>query len=308
MQLLYGCTFTISKILISFASPMYVIGIRMTLAGGALSTLALIFTKNRPRFDRLSQWHLAQVSFFGICLPYLLRYWSLQYLPVIKTAIIYNMAPFASFIFSYFLLKERSSWRKWLGLGIGFFAILPVLMAGRDLGKHAISFLSWPEIAMIVAVFSFSYGWVVMKKLVLRTQASPFVINGIVMFFAGLLALLASFTFETNHVIRQPKEFMLWLLLIILITNMICYNLYTYLLKKHSVTLLSLAGLVSPISAAITSWFYLGEKLTWDTAASGALVLVAFCVFYYEELRHAGEAIQKAAHDANVADAIRKKR
>ena len=308
MQLLYGCTFTISKILISFASPMYVIGIRMTLAGGVLSALALIFTKNRHRFDRLSKWHLAQVSFFGICLPYLLRYWSLQYLPVIKTAIIYNTAPFASFIFSYFLLKERSSWRKWLGLGIGFVAILPVLMAGRDLGKHAISFLSWPEIAMIVAVFSFSYSWVVMKKLVMRTQASPFIINGIVMFFGGLLALLASFTLETNHVIRQPKEFMLWLVLIMLITNVICYNLYTYLLNKHSATLLSLAGLAAPVSAAITSWFYFGEKLTWDTAASGILVLVAFCVFYYEELKHASEAIQKAAHDADVADAIEKKR
>jgi drug/metabolite transporter (DMT)-like permease len=308
MQLLYGCTFTISKILITFASPMYVIGIRMTLAGSILSFLALLFTKNRHRFDRLSQWHLAQVSFFGICLPYLLRYWSLQYLPVIKTAIIYNTAPFASFIFSYFLLKERSSWRKWLGLGIGFIAILPVLIAGRDIGKQAISFLSLPEMAMIVAVFSFSYSWVIMKKLVMRTQASPFVINGIVMFFGGLLALLASFTLETNHVIKQPTEFMLWLILIMLITNVICYNLYTYLLNKHSATLLSLAGLAAPVSAAITSWLYFNEKLTWDTAVSGVLVLTAFCVFYYEELKHANEEIQKATHEADIAEAIENKR
>jgi len=274
---------------------MFVIGIRMTLAGGLLGALALCFSKQRYNFDKLNQWYLAQISIFGICLPYLLRYWSLQYLPVIKTAIIYNTAPFGSFIFSYFLLKERSSWRKWLGLAIGFIAILPVLIAGQNNSLPAMGFLSWPELAMIIAVLSFSYSWVIMKKLVQRTQASPFVINGIVMFFGGICSLLASLTLESNHTITEAKSFMLWLLLIMLITNVICYNLYTYLLKKHSATLLSLAGLVAPISAAFTSWLYFGESLTWDTAISGALVLLGFVVFYYEELKHASEAIQQQA-------------
>lgn len=299
MQLLYGCTFTISKILISFASPMFVIGIRMTLAGGVLSTLALCFTKSRKYFDRQSWWYIAQVSFFGICLPYLLRYWALQFLPVIKTAVIYNTAPFGTFVFSYFLLKERSSLRKWLGLSVGFLAILPLLLSGKDLGPRAFGFLSWPEIAMIIAVLSFSYSWVIMKKLIMRTHASPFIINGISMFFGGLCALLASFTLETSHTVNNPKSFVLWLALIILITNGICYNLYAYLLNKYSATLLSLAGLMAPISAALTSWLYFGETLTIDTIFSAGLVLIGFTLFYFEELKHAAEAIQKAVHEAD---------
>lgn len=291
MQLLYGCTFTISKILISFASPMFVIGIRMTLAGSMLLSLVWLFKKKPQRFDRLSRWYLAQISIFGICLPYLLRYWSLQFLPVIKTAIMYNTAPFGTFIFSYFLLNERSSWRKWLGLVIGFLAIVPVLVSGNDLGKHAFGFISWPEIAMIAAVLSFSYSWVIMKKLTLHSKALPFAINGISMFYGGLLALGASFLFETSHTINNPSAFCWWLALIILITNVICYNLYTYLLNRHSATLLSLAGLAAPISAAITSWLYFGETLTWDTLASACLVLCGFGVFYYEELRHASESL-----------------
>jgi drug/metabolite transporter (DMT)-like permease len=298
MQLLYGCTFTISKILIGFAPPMYVIGIRMTLAGGLLSMLALAFTKARKHFDKKSCFYLAQISLFGICLPYLLRYWALQFLPVIKTAVIYNTAPFGTFIFSYFLLKERSSLRKWLGLSVGFLAIFPLLLSGKDIGPKAFGFLSWPEIAMIVAVLSFSYSWVIVKKLIMRTHASPFIINGISMFFGGICALLASYTLETNHTIANPKTFVLWLALIILITNGICYNLYAYLLNRYSATLLSLAGLMAPISAAITSWLYFGETLTMDTVFSAGLVLIGFMLFYFEELKHAAEAIQKAVHDA----------
>lgn len=297
MQLLYGCTFTISKILISFAPPMFVIGIRMTIAGGLLTILAYFFNKYRDRFDRRSWGYLAQVSFFGICLPYLLRYWSLQFLPVIKTAIIYNMAPFGTFIFSYFLLKERSSIRKWLGLSIGFAAILPVLIAGRDLGAHAIGFLSWPEIAMLCAVMSFSYGWIVMKKLVLHSKASPFAINGISMFFGGICALLVSGAFEVNQTISSPSHFFMWLALIILITNVICYNMYAYLLTHYSATLLSLAGLMAPVSAAITSWYWFGEKLTQDTVLSAILVLIGFGVFYYEELKHAAEQLEKSINE-----------
>lgn len=265
----------------------------MTLAGSILLGLVLIFKKNTYQFDRISKWYLLQISVFGICLPYLLRYWSLQYLPVIKTAIMYNTAPFGTFIFSYFLLNERSSWRKWLGLAIGFSAIIPVLFANKDLGAQAFGFVSWPEVAMITAVLSFSYSWVIMKKLAHRSKALPFTINGISMFYGGLLALASSFVLETSHTIKTPALLCGWLLLIILITNVICYNLYTYLLKHHSATLLSLAGLAAPISAAITSWLYFGETLTWDILASAFLVLIGFGVFYYEELRHATESLKK---------------
>lgn len=306
MQLLYGSTFTISKILVGFASPMFVIGIRMTLAGGLLTTVALFFNKYRQRFDKVSWFYILQISLFGMCLPYLLRYWSLQFLPVIKTAIIYNTAPFGTFIFSYFLLGEKSTPRKWLGLAIGFAAILPVLIAGRDLGTRAIGFLSWPELAMLAAVLSFSYSWVIMKKLMTRTNGSPFSINGISMFLGGLCALGASAIFEKVHTIAAPGKFFLWLALIILITNVICYNLYAYLLNRYSATLLSLAGLVAPISAALTSRYLLGERLTIDVLISGICVLIGFAVFYYEELQQANKQLQTTINKEKAASALAK--
>ena len=290
MQLLYGCTFTISKILIGFSSPIFVIGIRMVIAGAILCVLALLL-KKRYRFNRLEWGYIFQISFFGIFLPYTLRYWSQQYLPVIKTAIIYNVAPFGAFLFSRLLLKERSSLRKWMGLCVGFCAIVPILIDDRHVGGNAFGFISWPELAMLGAVFSFSYSWVIMKKLVTRNRTSPIILNGISMLIGGVCALMSSFSLETNHTLSNPTQFFLWLALIIIITNMICYNLYAYLLTKHSATLLSLAGLMAPFSAGITSWLYFGEALTWKSAISATFVLVGFIIFYYEELRHAGQIL-----------------
>lgn len=279
---------------------MFVIGIRMVLAGGLLTLIALTVNKYRHRFDFLSWLYLAQISLFGICLPYILRYWALQFLPVAKTAVIYNTAPFGTFIFSYLLLGERSSYRKWLGLLVGFAAILPVLIAGKDMGSRAIGFLSWPEIAMLTAVLSFSYSWVIMKKLITRSQASPFSINGISMFFGGLGALTFSSIFEHNVTIALPSKFFMWLALIILITNVICYNLYAYLLNRYSATLLSLAGLVAPFSAALSSWYMLGEKLSSDVIISAIFVFTGFGIFYYEELKQANTLLQNTMNGESL--------
>ena len=74
-------------------------------------------------------------------------------------------------------------------------------------------------------------------------------------------------------------------------SNVFCYNLYAILLRKYSATLLSLAGLIAPVSAAITSWLYFGERVTWGAYVTGALVIIGFYLFYSEELR-----IKKAAN------------
>lgn len=290
LHALYGCTFTISKILISFASPMLTIGIRMTLAGFLLSAYALFISKKQETLFTNSKTisYVLQIAIFGTFVPYVLRYWALQFLPVAKTALIYNIAPFISFFFSYFIFNEKATIRKWIGLCFGFAGVIPVLViksGAAEAGTTGLLCLSWPEIAMLIAVTSFSYGWIVMKKLVMSTSLSPVQINGANMLLAGIMALMTSWYFENTLAINQPAQFSCWLMLIIVITNFICANMYAMLLRHYSATLLSLAGLIAPISATITSWLYLGEAITIDIAITTILVIVGFAIFYSEELK-----------------------
>ena len=277
LHALYGCTFTISKILIKLASPILVIGIRMTIAGILLSAFSALFIRQKEHDglfkDKVALWYIFQIAVFGTFLPYVLRYWALQFLPVTKTALIYNISPFVSFFFSYLFFNEKSSVRKWIGLAFGFCGVLPILItksSAVEASIGGIGFLSYAEIAMLVAVTCFSYGWIVMKKLVLHCDMSPAQINGSNMFIAGILALMTSVWLEPVHTIVEPKQFAFWLGLIIIITNFFCYNLYAILLRKYSATLLSLAGLIAPVSAAITSWLYFGERIGGKTTLPGS--------------------------------------
>ncbi len=183
--------------------------------------------------------------------------------------------------------------------------MLPLLLL-RDYSGSAFGISSlWPEIAMVIAVLSFSYSWVVMKRMVLHVQCSPARINSITMFSGGLLALATSPFFEPTIHIANPIQFCFWLGMIILITNVICYNLYAVLLRHYSPTLLSLAGLIAPISAATTSWFFLGEKVTSDCYISGILVLIGFAIFYYEEIKESSaEAEEKESESLDGNDEL----
>lgn len=287
LHIIYGATFTISKILISYATPILVIGIRMTLAGFLLVGFAYLLNKNRIKYSFYTISNICALAFFGIFLPYALRYWSLKYLTVLKTSLIYNLSPFISFIFAYLFLNERISWKKIAGMTLGFLGVIPIIMAQSSAEESIKSFLfvSWAEIAMLVSVSSFCLGWVILKKFISKESISSFALNGRTMIIGGILSLITSCLFEQNLTIKDPVNFSFWLILIILMTNVTCFYLYSYLLKKYSATLISLGGLLAPLSAGFTSWILLGEKITIDSLASGIFIVIGFLIFYLDEIK-----------------------
>ncbi len=286
LHILYGTTFTISKILVQYSSPIFIIGIRMVLAGLLLIGIAHFIGKVKIRYDRKTVSYLAQAAVFGIFIPYILRYWSLQYLPVTKTALIYNLGPFVTCIIAYFVFNETLTKKKALGLMLGFSSIIPLFITQtpQEATVEAIGRISWPELAMLCSVTCFSYGWIVVKKLLQHQPISSFALNGRTMLMGGILALGTSLIAEPNHTIAHPWEFASWLALIILITNVICFYLYSKLLTRHSATLLSLGSLLTPVSASITSALYLKEKISADFYISGFLIMTGFFIFYSDEL------------------------
>lgn len=107
------------------------------------------------------------------------------------------------------------------------------------------------------------------------------------MFLASLAILLTSCLFEPwNFVsVLQSKRFIICLLAIVLFNNIIGYNLQAILVKKYTYTLISFSGLMSPLFAALISWLFLGESVSWIFFLSAAIVFVGLCIFYQEELR-----------------------
>lgn len=288
---LFASLFTLSKTALEFSEPFFLIGSRMTLAGVLLLSHQFFF--NRPNF-KIKAEHILPLVMLGLVSIYITNIaeiWGIQYMSSAKACLIYSLSPFIAALFAYWMLHERLSWKKWLGLCVGFVGLTPILFthtSSTELAKDLL-FISWAEVALIVAVFASVYGWILLKKIINEYRFTPIMANGVSMLIGGTLALAHSYLSGENW---QPIpvvdgkyaaffECALWMTLV---SNVICYNLYGFLLKRFSATFMALAGLITPLFASLFGWYFLNEVITWHFFASMILFSIGLALFYQEEL------------------------
>lgn len=301
LYLLFAITFILAKSVLFYLSPLMLIGIRMTLAGAVL--LGYLSLRKRISIFRASWPLLVQLIFFHIYLAYGAEFWALQFTSSTKTALIYNMSPFITALLVAFLGYERVTRMQWVGLAIGSCALIPWALSTtgcEDIFGTVLSF-SIPEIVLLIAVTSSAYGWILVGRLIRQYRYSPALLNGIAMFFGGLLALISSYLIEgaiglaglkelCSSAYHQPlfsSDLLIaggYLAGLIIIANLICYNLYGYLLQRYSATLLSFAGSLCPLFTGILEWLIRGEPLTGYFYATLVITTVGLYVFYRQEL------------------------
>lgn len=297
-EMLFASTWTIGKAALAYLNPIFFIGLRMTLAGTILLSY-LYFFKRDKFFLHKKDWLLfLQIIIFHIYIAYVFEFWALKYLSSFKTAFFYNLTPFISALFGYIFLSERMSLKKWLGMAIGFTGIIWVMVSGQtaqEASAGKLFFLSWPEISLITAVASAVYGWVVFKKLNTGRGYSSLMINGFGMLSGGLLSFISSFFLENSCCTNGQSLFSMpatdillalgYTLLLIVVANLIGYNLYGYLLTKYSITFLSFAGTLTPFFAAFFGAVFLGEIPSISFFLSSILVVIGLYIFYMQEMR-----------------------
>jgi drug/metabolite transporter (DMT)-like permease len=107
------------------------------------------------------------------------------------------------------------------------------------------------------------------------------------MFCGGLLALITSWLFESSEAaieVGHVGTFLLILAVVIIVSNLLCHNLYVTLLKTYSPTFLSFASFLSPLFAALYGWLFLSEPTPWTFWATAICVLTGLAIFYHDEL------------------------
>jgi drug/metabolite transporter (DMT)-like permease len=286
---MFASVFTISKTGLTYAQPFFLVGTRMLLAGVILLSYQFFIKGKTFSFDRKTWGRLLLLAVFNIYLTNVFEFWGLRYLTSFKTCFIYSLSPFLSAVFCYFMFSEKLTSKKWLGLIVGFLGFTPILLSQTSNEEQAgqLFFFSWAELSVMMAAICSVYGWIMLKQLVNEHQLSPLMANGMSMFVGGALALGHSLAVEdwnplpvTNFPIVLECT-----LLLIFISNLICYNLYGTLLKRYSATFMSFAGFTTPLFTALFAWFILGETVTWPFYLSFIIVLMGLLIFDQEELK-----------------------
>lgn len=297
---LFASIFVICKIALEYAQPLFLVGSRMVIAGGLIVGFQAWRHPQGFFLKGATLQRLIWLAFFNIYLTNACEIWGLKYLSPAKTCLIYSLSPFVAAFFSFLLFKERLSQKKWLGLLIGFFGFFPILLAensGQDLW-HIFWGFSWPELSVCVAAVSSVYGWILLRQLVKENNLSFLTANGLSMLLGGFLALAHSyFVEEWNPLpITEFLPFFECTLLLLLISNLIAYNLYGFLLKKYTATFMSLAGLTTPLFAAAFAWLYFGDVVGIHFYFSLGVISLGLLVFYQEELRESAKAIPTVSY------------
>lgn len=287
---MFASLFGLSKDTLNYSEPFFLIGSRMTAAGFILLLHQYFF--NRASFQ-IKASHIKSLFLLGLINIYLTNVaeiWGIQHMVSAKACLIYSLSPFLAAAVAYFLLKEVLSAKKWLGLCIGFMGLIPIFMTQSAVEQTAgdIGFISMAEIALLIAVFCSVYGWTLLKKLINEYHYTPLMANGVSMVLGGILALFHSyFSGEawTPIPVTEFGPFLKNTFWMCLISNIICYNLYGYLLKHYSATFMAFAGLITPFFASLFGWYFLDETITWHYFASIFVFSIGLTIFYLEELK-----------------------
>ncbi|MFY7843244.1 MAG: DMT family transporter [Rhabdochlamydiaceae bacterium] len=290
MYALWSSIFPLGKMLLPFASPIFLTGFRMLIAGFILSAYYWL-RKARFRLEKKEWISLTLLGFFSIYLTNILEFWGLKYMSAGKACFIYSFSPFFSAFLSYVHFKEKLNWQKIVGLSIGFAGIIPVLFtqSSKEQLLDISGFISWPALAIIAASFCSVYGWILLRVITKTQKMEPGQINGISMLIGGSCAFAHSLLADkwTPTPIQQGHffEVLQYVILMTVISNIICYNLYGSLLRKYTATFLSFIGILSPIFASVNSWILLGEPLSPVIFASTAIVSLGLFIVYRTELK-----------------------
>ena len=284
-------SFTIAKTAVGYSDgkPIFLIGIRMTLAG--LLLLSYLWRYNKPALKVAKKdWPLfLQTTLFLIYLPFLTEFWALQHLTSAKTSIIlYSTTPFFAAMLAYILLNQKLNRYQAAALVVGFCGLLPIL------ATHGVEKFGWNELlnasvpagVLLFSALSTAYAWFIVSALMKRGY-SFFAINGISMLLGGLGSLITSSMVETiwPAQLTYPSAFLGWTLLLVLVANIISYNFYSWLLQTYSVTFMIFAGCLCPIFASFFGWSFLGEAISWHHFLSLAMVTTGLSLFYWGENR-----------------------
>ncbi|MCH9633405.1 MAG: S-adenosylmethionine/S-adenosylhomocysteine transporter [Chlamydiae bacterium] len=285
MYAFFGFSFVVGKKTLEYGGPFLMTGIRMVLAGIVLFLIQVLI--NRKKITSIKGFipELILLSVFNIFLTNVLEFWALQFLACYKTCFVYSLSPFISAVLSYFALKEKLGVYKIVGLVIAFCGFAPLLVY-KELSDHNKFYIEPAEWALLGAVFATVTGWIVMRKLVHQKKFPVLLANSYSMLLGGVFSFLTSWVFEgfSPMCVSNWKLFVSGLLVITLVNNLIGYNLYAYLTKKFTVTLMTFIGFVTPLLTALFGWLFLKEKITVFFVISYAVVLVGFIFFSKEEI------------------------
>jgi len=282
-----------NKVLLGFLPLSFFVGLRYICAGMIMITYNY-FTSNRMRFSYFKRDipKILTIALFTTTIPTLLKNYGIKHMLSSKAAMIGSIDPFVTAIYAYILFSEKLTWKKFLGILIGFLGVSIIILAKKPGEPSLMAWfeISFPELATIGAVIIGRYGWILIRSVLKKDRYTPTQINGLTMFVSGMIAFsyyLYTYYTGTAEAIHIPSTttFISLFAYTVIAGNILGYALYAISFKRYQITFVSIAGFSIPIFVTLIGWSLLGEKITPLFILAAFIIFAGLILFHYDALK-----------------------
>lgn len=271
--IIFGTTFLTIKIGIEAgAPPLFSAGIRFFLAGVILIIIFMLKRKHIMPY-LLSK----RIMYAGFCLTFMTfatLYWAEQYISSGLAAVLSATGPMMILLLQVKKNKTKLQREQFLAFIIALIGVICISLPGMH---QQLTFI-WSIACVIILVGEFFYGLgSIHSKEILSDlpKVSPFLINGIQMFYGGIFLLITSiFTEQPNPAILTSWSVQWPILYLIFVGSIGGHGLYYWLLSKTNPVFPSTWLYVSPLIAVITGYVFLGEPINPLMGIGACLILI----------------------------------
>jgi O-acetylserine/cysteine efflux transporter len=247
VPLLWGIGFTFAKAGLNEFPPLFLMGLRFTLAA-----LTLVWFVPIPR-GQLKQ--IFWISLVGSTLQYGMTFTGLSMLDASLAIIIIHLEVPFSVLLAAIILKDKPGSQRILGMLISFAGI--VLIAGQpSLSEQLPAMLLTAAGAMTWAV-----GQIMVKRL--ENPPSGFALTAWIGLFSGPQMILGSFMLEDSQLESLSNASWIgWgvIIYLALIMTVLGYGIWYHVLSRNPVSKVMPVMLLLPVFTIVLSMLFLGEE------------------------------------------------
>lgn len=275
----WGSSFLFIKLALPAFDPPTLAIIRTTLGGGFLLLVAFMIGKRPPQERRL--WlALLILGLIGNALPFVMINTGQQHIDSSLGAILITTVPLFTLGLAHFFTDDKFTWRKLLGVCLGFAGVLVLLgpAALKGLNSQLIG-----QLLIIGASCCFAVALVVTR----RTMASvhPAISAGLSLAMGSLILLPVSFTLGDPLASKPTLVAGLAVLCLAIFSTGMNILLLFVLVKRTGPNFVAMNNYIAPVVGVAWGTLFLNEVVTWEKIAAMLVILAGIAVATWQTPR-----------------------
>lgn len=268
--LIYGVSFTVAKeVMPVYIQPFGFILLRVL--GAALLFWGVGIFLKKEKIEVKDYPRLLLAAIFGIALNQLSFFKGLSMTTPINDSVIMVCSPIIVLIFSSFLLDEKATKKKLLGIFIGLFGAVILIIFGKDIGSASNASLG--NLLVFVNASSYALYLILIKNLTKKYHA---ITLAKWLYLIGLFMVIP-FGFSELSVVNWeslPLPIMYRIGFIIVFTSFMTYMFNLFAIKELKPTTLSIFIYLQPVIASSYALLVGSDSLNFIKIGSTILIFI----------------------------------